>query len=404
MTLLDTQSGREKLCGQYRSALLEDVIPFWLRHGIDREHGGYLTALDRDGALVDSDKSVWFQGRGAWMFATLCNQVENRSEWFTAAASGIQFLRRFCAGPDGKMWFSVTREGKPLRKRRYAYSEAFAAIAFAAWAKASGEDQALAEADRYFASFIRQALMPGGAPPKVESSTRPMRGIGPHMIGIGVAQEIRAVLGERKILDRTCTEWIDWNITEIERWFIRPDLSVVLETVGENGEILDHADGRTLNPGHALEAAWFLLREARARKDSRLRDRAIDMVDWMWERGWDQENGGLFYFRDLKGMPVQEYWHDMKFWWPHCEAIIATLMAWQMAGCERHARWHALVHEWSFKHFADPLKGEWYGYLHRDGSLSSSLKGSLWKGPFHLPRMLLIAWKLLDPKAGVPWV
>jgi N-acylglucosamine 2-epimerase len=230
-----------------------------------------------------------------------------------------------------------------------------------------------------------------------------MRGIGGHMIGMGVAQEIRAALGERMVEGRTCTEWIDWNISQMERWFIRPDLRVVLETVGLDGEVLDHADGRTLNPGHAIEAAWFLLREARHRGDNRLRDLAIDMIDWMWERGWDREHGGLFYFRDLRGLPVQEYWHDMKFWWPHCEAIIATQMAYLMAGHERYARWHQQVHDWSFKHFADPQHGEWFGYLHRDGRLSNSLKGSLWKGPFHLPRMLLVCWQLLDEKSGGRW-
>ena len=74
----------------------------------------------------------------------------------------------------------------------------------------------------------------------------------------------------------------------------------------------------------------------------------------MWARGWDADHGGLFYFTDLRGLLVQEYWHDMKFWWPHCEAIIATLLAWKLT----------------------------------NGTLSQRAKGNLFKGPFHLPRML----------------
>ena len=97
----------------------------------------------------------------------------------------------------------------------------------------------------------------------------------------------------------------------------------------------------------------------------------------MWERGWDEEYGGLFYFRDLRGLPVQEYWHDMKFWWPHNEAIIATLLAWKLTGDAKYARWHRLVHDWSFQHFPDPEYGEWYGYLHRDGSVSSASKATV---------------------------
>lgn len=105
----------------------------------------------------------------------------------------------------------------------------------------------------------------------------------------------------------------------------------------------------------------------------------------------------MFYFRDLRGLPVQEYWHDMKFWWPHNEAIIATLLAFQLTGDAKYVRWHQLVHDWSFQHFADPECGEWYGYLHRDGRISSRAKGTMYKGPFHLPRML---WYCAQLSAG----
>ena len=116
----------------------------------------------------------------------------------------------------------------------------------------------------------------------------------------------------------------------------------------------------------------------------------------MWRRGWDAEQGGLFYFRDLKGLPVQEYWHDMKFWWPHNEATIATLLAWQLTGDARYAEWHRQIHDWSYAHFPDREHGTWFGYLHRDGTLSTPLKGGHFKGPFHLPRMQVVCWKILE--------
>jgi N-acylglucosamine 2-epimerase len=151
-----------------------------------------------------------------------------------------------------------------------------------------------------------------------------------------------------------------------------------------------------LNPGHAIEAAWFILWEAKVRDELRLVELGCKILDYMWERGWDNKYGGLFYFVDIDGKPVQEYWHDMKFWWPHNEAIIATLLAYQLTGLDRYAEWHALVHNWAHEYFADAEFGEWYGYLHRDGSPSVRLKGNLWKGPFHMPRMQLICWKLLE--------
>jgi len=399
--ILTDQNAKRKLASRYQDSLLADVIPFWLRHGIDREHGGYITALNRDGTVIDTDKSIWFQGRGAWMFATLYNTVEKRTEWLEAARSGIEFLRCHGSDSDGKLYFTVTRDGKPLRMRRYVYSESFASIANATYSRAANDDRAESDALRYFANYLRYSFDGDLIPAKIDPSTRGTRGIGPLMITIATAQELRVNLGDRMVNDRTCTEWIDWAIETIERYFVKADLGVVMETVGLNGEIIDHFDGRLLNPGHAIECAWFIMHEGKLRNDQRLIGLGLRMLDWMWSRGWDEEYGGLFYFRDLRNLPIQEYWHDMKFWWPHCEAIIATSLAWSLTKDDRYAGWHELVHDWSFKNFPDAEHGEWYGYLHRDGRISSQLKGNMWKGPFHLPRMLWYCWKLLSDDTPV---
>ena len=298
------------------------------------------------------------------------------------------------------MYFIVAREGRPLRMRRYVYSESFAAIANAAFAKATGDDRAAEDAVKCFDTYLHYSFTPGVMPPKFEP-TRPMKSIGPHMIGIVTAQEIRANLGDVTISGRSCSEWIDFSLAEIERDFMKPEHEAVMENVGLNGEIIDHFDGRTLNPGHALEAAWFILHEGRWRGDRRLIRVGLTILDWMWRRGWDEKFGGIFYFRDLRGLPVQEYWHDMKFWWPHNEAMIAMLLAYELTGDSKYARWHQLVHDWSFTHFPDREFGEWFGYLHRDGRVSVPLKGNLWKGPFHLPRMLWYCWKTLEQPSGI---
>src|ERR1019366_7147377 len=129
-----TPSRLAELHKKYSSDLLESTIPFWLRHGLDREHGGLLTGLAEDGAVIDTDKAVWLQGRAAWTFATLYNTVEQRPEWLAASKHCLDFIRAHCRGPGGKLYFTVTRDGRPLRMRRYVYSECFAAIGSAACA------------------------------------------------------------------------------------------------------------------------------------------------------------------------------------------------------------------------------------------------------------------------------
>ena len=369
----------------YRSSLLNDTLAFWFPRCLDREHGGYLHCLDRDGSVLDTDKSVWAQGRMAWMLLTLYNTLERRPEWLDWARSGIDFLDRHCFDTDGRMFFHVACDGRPIRKRRYAYSEAFAAIAHAAYARAVGCDRSATWARQLFDQFTNWNFTPGLMPPKF-TDARPLIGLGPRMITIVTAQELRANLGE----DPSLNAWIDRCIDEIRRWFVKPELRCVMETVAPDGRIVDHFDGRMLNPGHAIEGAWFILEEGRQRRDAGFIRLGCEMLDYMWERGWDQEYGGIFYFRDVHDKPVQEYWHDMKFWWPQDETIIAALLAHRLTGEAKYAEMHQQIHDWAHRHFADPEYGEWYGYLHRDGHVSVPLKGNLWKSFFHHPRM---QWK-----------
>jgi N-acylglucosamine 2-epimerase len=381
----------DELIRVYRDGLLQDTLPFWFPDCVDQQFGGYMVARDRDGSLLDDDKGVWQQGRTCWLLGKLYNTVEKRAEWLEWARSGIGFIDRHCFDPaDGRMWFHVTRDGRPIRKRRYAFTESFAAIAYGEYAQATGSEEYAGKAKRLFLQFIDHNLDPKGVEPKF-TDTRPMQSLGFPMIAISTAQELRESI-DLDIADL----WINRSIETIRRFFIKPEIQCVLENVGPGGEVYNHFDGRILNPGHAIEGAWMIMMEGRHRGDSELIELGRTMLDWMWKRGWDEEYGGIFYFRDVDGKPVQEYWQDMKFWWPQNETIIATLLAHQLTGQEKYAAWHQKIHDWAHAHFPDPEFGEWYGYLHRDGRVSVPLKGNLWKGPFHLPRMQLYCWKLLE--------
>ncbi|MEN9950398.1 MAG: hypothetical protein RLY85_1150 [Bacteroidota bacterium] len=377
----------------YKHQLLKDTIPFWFPRSYDHAHGGFLLMRDADGSLIDDDKAVWIQGRATWLLSTLYNTVEPQEEWLQGAKLGYDFLNQHCFDTDGRMFFHVTCEGKPIRKRRYYFSETFYVIAAAAYAKATGDEHAAARAREVFGQCIAYATQPGMITPKF-TDVRPAKGIGVPMIMMNTAQQLRATIG-----DERCDAWMDPWITEIERDFVKHDIRCVMEQVAPDGSIIDHIDGRTLNPGHAIEGAWFILKEAMHRNnDPRLIALGCQMIDYMWERGWDEEYGGLFYFRDVYGKPVQEYWQDMKFWWPHNEAIIATLMAYLLTGNEKYAVMHKKVHDYSYQNFHDPKGGEWFGYLHRDGRLAQTAKGNLFKGAFHVPRQEWICWQLLKDK------
>jgi N-acylglucosamine 2-epimerase len=263
-------------------------------------------------------------------------------------------------------------------------------LAFSATARATGNERLAEKAREMLHQFYQINTTPGLIRPKF-TDTRPMKSIGFPMILINTAREVLDTVGDPK-----GEQYIQYGIREIQKYFMKSEFEAVMENVGSNGEFYDHFDGRILNPGHAIEAAWFVLHEGKVRKDDSLVSMGCTMLDWMWERGWDREYGGILYFRDVKGLPVQEYWQDMKFWWPQSEAIITTLLAYALTNDAKYAGWHQQIHDWTYTRFPDPDFGEWFGYLHRDGRIANTLKGNLWKGGFHIPRMQLTCWKLLE--------
>ena len=373
----------------YKKDLTENIMPFWMKYGLDRENGGVYTCVNRDGSLMDTTKSVWFQGRFAFICSFAYNNVEKNQEWLDAAKSTLEFIEKHCFDEQGHMYFSVTAEGKPLRKRRYVFSETFAAIAMSEYALATGDQHWAKRAIQVFEDTQRFLATPGFLPAKFEADLK-LQGHSIVMILINVGSCIRKVVDDPKL-----TQQIDESIEKLKKYFIHPEFKCLLETVGENGEFIDTNMTRTINPGHCIETSWFIMEEAKPRGwDKPMLDMALQVFDWSWDWGWDKQYGGIINFRDCKNLPPQDYSQDMKFWWPQCETIIASLYAYLGTGDEKYLYRHERISEWTYAHFPDAEYGEWYGYLHRDGTVAQPAKGNLYKGPFHIPRMMIKGYML----------
>ncbi|MDD2268779.1 MAG: AGE family epimerase/isomerase [Eubacteriales bacterium] len=381
----------------YKDKLLEDSIPFWLQSDlIDKKYGGYISSVDRYGKSYNDDKSVWFQGRCLWTFSALCNRYGKTDEWMKAAEAGVDFLEEKCIDTDGRMFFQVTREGKPLRKRRYMFSESFYVVSMAEYALMTGKKEYLKKAEECFELMLRMFYDSSSDPykitPKSYAETRSERAASVPMVLISSAQVLRRCDPDKaeyysKVADEMAEVIINCHY--------KPELQCVLETVAQDGSKIDTPAGRTVNPGHSMENAWFLMNHVIHTGNKELLQKALNILDWSLELGWDDMFGGFVYFIDIDGKPCEQLEHDMKLWWVHNEALIATLMAHLLTGEKKYWDWFVRIHDYSFGHFQDNEYGDWYGYLHRDGTVSHTQKGSMWKGPFHHPRCLMICEELL---------
>lgn len=382
----------KKLANQYKSELLDSVMPFWVGKSQDKEYGGYFSCLDNAGNVYDTDKFVWMQGREVWMFSMLYNKVERRKEWLDAAVQGGEFLKKY--GHDGNFnwYFSLTRDGKPLVEPYNIFSYTFATIAFGQLSIATGNKEYEKIAKRTFDIILSKAGNPKGKWNKLHPGTRPLKNFALPMILCNLALEIEPLLDE-KFMKQT----IDTCIHEVMDVFLRPELGgLIVENVLEDGSLSDCFEGRHMNPGHAIEAMWFIMDLGKRLNRPELIEKAKDTALLMAEYGWDKEYGGIFYFMDRLGCPPQELEWDQKLWWVHIETLISMIKGYQLTGDKKCLEWFEKVHDYVWTHFKDPENPEWFGYLNRRGEVLLHLKGGKWKGCFHVPRGLYQCWKILE--------
>ena len=375
----------------YQNELLQNILPFWLNHSKDEKNGGYFTCLNRDGSVYDTDKFMWLQGRAVWCFSFMYNHVEKREEWLRMALHGAAFMEKYGRDANGDWYFSLTADGRPLVQPYNIFSDCFATMAFASLDKATPNEQYRQIATETFQRIIQRQHNWKGIYNKAYPGTRSLKNFSLPMILCNLSLELEHILGAEQV-----DGFIPTVIHEVMNVFYQPDKGLILENVFEDGSFCDSFEGRLLNPGHAIEAMWFIMDIGKRLNDKELIVKAKDIMLRTLEYGWDKEYEGIFYFLDVKGYPPQQLEWDQKLWWVHVEALVALAKGYQLTGDERCAKWFEKVHHYTWKHFRDAEHGEWFGYLNRRGEVLLPLKGGKWKGCFHMPRSLYQVWKTLE--------
>ncbi len=377
----------------YKNELLNNILPFWMKHSVDKENGGFFTCLKQDGTVYDTDKFIWLQGRQVWTFSHMYNYVEQNNDWLNIALGGAGFLEKHGCDADGNWYFSTTADGKPLVQPYNIFSDCFATMAFASLHKAIPKEEYKQIALNTFENIIKRQHNWKGKYSKAYPGTRNLKNFALPMILCNLSLELEHIIGAERV-----SSFIPEVIHEVMDVFYSKEYGVILENVYEDGSFCDSFEGRILNPGHAIEAMWFIMDLGKRMNDKTLITKANNRMLDMLEYGWDKEYGGIFYFMDVKGNPPQQLEWDQKLWWVHVEALVALAKGYQLTGDERCAKWFDIVHKYTWKHFKDHEHGEWFGYLNRRGEVLLPLKGGKWKGCFHIPRAMYQIWKTLELK------
>jgi len=379
------------LAKQYRDELIGNILPFWLEKSQDKEYGGYFTCLDRKGDVFDTDKFIWLQGREVWMFSMLYNNLEKNEKWLECAKQGGEFLKKFGHDGDLNWYFSLTREGNPIIEPYNIFSYTFACMAFAQLSMATGREDYADISKRTFEIVLSKVDNPKGKWNKAYPGTRNLKNFALPMILCNLSLEIEHLL-DKEFLDKT----IDTCINEVMNNFYRPEIGLIVENITTDNKLSDTFEGRVINPGHAIEAMWFVMDLGVRLRRPELIKKATEISLKMVEYGWDEKYGGIFYFLDRDGHPVQQLEWDQKLWWVHMETIITMAKGWQLTRSPECRKWFEMVHSYTWDRFKDKEYPEWFGYLNRQGEVLLPLKGGKWKGCFHVPRGLYKTMRILE--------
>lgn len=379
------------LAARYRQDLFESIMPFWMRHSLDSEHGGYFTCLDRDGAVYDDRKYVWLNGRQVWTLSRLYNEVEKRDEWLNAARSGAEFLRQHVSDPQGRCYFSLTRDGRPSAFQRKPYAAVFVMLGWLEYSKATGEERARREAMDLFWAVRRWIANPGLLDRPMLAGAPVLRQLADVMVQISMTLEIAAVDPDPQFCQILRELYAEAML------HLDSDRQVLLENVAPDGtRRTELPEGRLVCPGHVAEVCWFLLHLLEIVPDAGRVDDVLRILDASLHFGWDREYGGLLYFVDTNGRPPLQLEANMKLWWPHTEALYALVVAYTLTNDAKWLDWLRKVDEYTYRTFPDPGHGEWFGYCDRAGKPTHMLKGNSYKGCFHIPRALLFSIQRID--------
>lgn len=386
----------EEYAKLYKKELLDNVMPFWLKHSRDDEAGGYYTCLDRYGKVFDTDKFTWLQGREVWLFSMLYDKVEKRAEWLDMAVHGARFLEKHGRDHDGNWYFSTERSGKPLIQPYNIFSDCFAAMAFGALYKVSHNEKYADIARTTFYNILNKRDNPKGKYNKIFPGTRDLKNFALPMILCNLSLELEHLL-DKGVVENLIKEVVH----EVMDVFYFEEEGMILENVLMDGKFSNSFEGRLLNPGHAIEAMWFVMDLGVRLNDRALINKAIEITLRTLDYSWDKKYGGIFYFMDIKGVPPQQLEWDQKLWWVHMETLVCLSKAYMLTGDVHIKTWFEIVHQYTWTHFRDKDYAEWFGYLNRKGEVLLSLKGGKWKGCFHIPRGLYQVWKTFDSEKPI---
>ena len=381
----------QKLSSEYRRILEEDILRWWLRHAVDHEHGGVLSCIKDNGSVVSDDKYVWSQTRALWTFSAAFNRIHPNPTYMAVADRLFEFLVKYGRNEHGRWRYLLSRQGDCKQDATSIQTDAFAICGLVEYARATKRQEPVDLARQTYQCVLHHLRNPGSyetTPYPLPEGTKAQRVSMQFSLAFW---ELGKLLNDQDILSQGMALTDD-----VLDHFRQPDQQAIVEYLSLDNSCLPAPFGTLMGPGHGIETAWFQLENIRHLQETERKHKAIEVMQWSLERGWDQNYGGLFLHVDLAGGEPLLPHANKKLSWVHSEALCGLPMAYEACGESWTIEWHQRITDWTFRSFPNPEHGEWHHRLDRQGQPVEEVIALPVKDPFHIPRGLIYAVETFD--------
>ena len=384
-----------QLRNEMHSELENNILPFWMNKMEDNEEGGFYGQITGEDELKpEASKGAILNARILWTFSSAYRLLKKPEYLETATRAKRYLIDRFYDPQYGGIYWELDYKGNPLDTKKQIYAIGFAIYGLSEYARATGDEEALAYAQQLF-DVIEQHSFDSEQNGYVEALTRDWQPIEDMRLSDKDENEKKTMNTHLHILEPYTNLYRVWKDERLERQLrnlIEVFITRILDPQTGHLNLFFEEDWtnkyRIYSYGHDIEASWLIHEAALVLGDPELLKRIEPIIIRIAQAADEGLNpdGSMIYENFLDKQKIDRELH----WWVQAENVVGHINLYQHFGDTEALDTAARCWEFIKTKLIDREQGEWHWSLLPDGTVNRrDDKAGFWKCPYHNGRMCM---------------